>query len=288
MIDKDIKNMPVAVTTILIAIFLTATLPVSMSLVANEAHLLEKTSRFILHRYLGYDSISNLFVDEPAGYEGSHNNQLSTTTKFIAHYQFPFPVESIYASTVNQKCFAEIKYQPGLVISRETLHFESSNMKIKNVETVYTNGKFEEQKFLPRIHVCGGTENDNSINAFESARILSLVSDFLKADVMQDLDRQRELLSEDSVAFGAKGREEIISEQKGGIESGTTYSLPFPLQVNVQAKCVSFDFLSHQRGTTSRGTEILYCDLLKNKIVRIDTLRHTLTQPAWVIKHFSS
>lgn len=276
-----------AVTRNLVSFILAASVPASMSLVANEAHLLEKTSKFILHRYLGYDSISNLFVDEPIGYEGSSNNQFSAT-KFIAHYQFPFPVESIYASTVNQKCFAEIKYQPGLLLSRETLHFEPSNLKIKKVETTYSNGVFEENKFLPRIHVCGGTENDNSINAFESARILSLVADFLKADVMQDLDRQRELLSEDSVAFGAKGLEEIISEQKGGIESGTTYSLPFPLQVNVEAKCVSFDFLSHQKGKTSRGTEILYCDLLKNKIVRIDTLRHTLTQPAWVIKHFSS
>jgi hypothetical protein len=276
-----------AVTRKLVAIFLAATSPSTMSLVVNEAHLLEKTSKFILHRYLGYDTISNLFVDEPTGYEGNRNNKFSAA-KFIAHYQFPFPVESIYASTMNQKCFAEIKYQPGLLISRETLHFEPSNLKIKEVETVYSSGIFEEEKFLPRIHVCGGTENDNSINAFESARILSLVTSFLEADVMQDLDRQRDLLSKGSVAFGAKGREEIILEQKGGIESGTTYSLPFPLQVNIEAKCVSFDFLSHQKGTTSRGTEILYCDLLKNKIVRIDTLRHTLTQPAWVIKHFSS
>jgi hypothetical protein len=276
-----------AATSKLLAICLASTTPSTMSLIANEAHLLEKTSKFILHRYLGYDTISNLFVEEPTGYEGSRNNKFSTA-KFIAHYQFPFPVESIYASTVNQKCFAEIKYQPGLLISRETLHFESSNMKIKEIETVYSNGVFEEEKFLPRIHVCGGTENDNSINAFESARILSLVTGFLEADVMQDLDRQRDLLSEDSVAFGAKGREEIIREQKGGIESGTTYSLPFPLQVNIEAKCVSFDFLSHQKGVTSRGTEILYCDLLKSKIIRIDTLRHTLSQPAWVIKHFSS
>ena len=262
-------------------------LPAAKCFVVNEAHLLEKTSKFILHRYLGYDSISTLFVEEPSGYEGKCNNQFSAIN-FIAHYQFPFPVESIHASTVNQKCFAEIKYQPGLLISRETLHFEPSSLKISSIDTVYSNNEFVEQPFLPRIHVCGGTENDNSINAFESARILSLVADFLKADVQQDLDRQNDLLSEDAVAFGAKGREQIISEQKGGIESGTTYSLPFPLQVNIEAKCVSFDFLSHQKGTTNRGTEILYCDLLKNKIVRIDTLRHTLTQPAWVRKHFNN
>jgi len=126
------------------------------------------------------------------------------------------------------------------------------------------------------------------------------------------------------------GKEGIIEAQREGIEGGTTYTVPFPLQVNVEASCVSLDFYAHNRydifcssalqhmhyedtlylqsfnlpsdipflsptdskngdGTKprQRGTDIMYCDVREDKIVRIDTLRHTLEQPPWVKHHFS-
>ena len=110
----------------------------------------------------------------------------------------------------------------------------------------------------------------------------------MKADVVQDIDSQRDLLSTDAIAFGVRGRENIIAVQMDGIKSGTTYSLPFPIQVNIHANCASLDFYSHNKGVTERGTDIMYLDLLSEKVVRIDTLRHTLSQPAWVKQHFTT
>lgn len=255
-------------------------------LMMNEANLLDITSTFLLHRYLGYENISDLFDTDAIGYECSERNKL-TVGNFISQYQFPFPVESIQASTSRENCYVEIKYQPRLLLSREILHFEPSNMKIKTIHTTYSDGQFEINRFLPRVHICGGADGENSINALASARLLHLSSKFLKADVFQNLEAQVSLLSDDAVAFGVKGKNEIIAAQKEGIEAGTTYSLPFPLQINIDAKCVSLDFLSHKNGLTERGTDIMYLDLLQEKVVRIDTLRHTLTQPNWVKDHFA-
>ena len=255
-------------------------------MIANEASVLEKTSKFILERYLGYDTISTLFIDQPLGYDCTATSS-NTVGKFISDYEFPYPIESIQATTVNEECSAEIKYQPGLLLSRETLHFERSNLKIKSIQTIYSNGSFEIDRFVRRIHVCGGGDQQNSINALQSARLLKLASNFLQADVSQNLEKQHSLLLEDSVAFGVRGSDNIITAQKEGIDAGTTYSLPFPLQVNIDNKCVSLDFLSHKNGVTERGTDIMYFDLLKEKVVRIDTLRHTLNQPAWVRTHFT-
>ena len=255
-------------------------------LMISEANLLQATSTFLLQRHLGYESISDLLVTEAVGYECCGTNKL-TVRSFISQYQFPFPVESIQASIGREKCSVEIKYQPGLLLSREMLLFEPSSLKIKGIHTTYRDDQFEIGSFVPRIHFCGGADDENSFNALTSARLLHLASNFLKADVSQDLDLQYNLLSDDAVAFGVKGKNEIIAAQKEGIEAGTTYSLPFPLQINIDAKCISLDFLSHKNGLTERGTDIMYLNLVEDKVIKIDTLRHTLSQPNWVKNHFA-
>ena len=269
-------------TNLLVAPSLTAV----PRLVINEAILLDATSTFLLHRHLGYESISDLLDTEAVGYECCGINKL-TVRSFISQYQFPFPVESIQASMVREKCTVEIKYQPGLLLSREMLLFEPSSLKIKAIHTTYRDDQFEIRSFLPRIHICGGADDENSLNALTSARLLNLASKFLKADVSQDLDMQYNLLSDDAVAFGVKGKNGIIAAQKEGIEAGTTYSLPFPLQINIDVNCISLDFLSHKNGLTERGTDIMYLDLVQDKVIRIDTLRHTLSQPNWVKNHYA-
>jgi hypothetical protein len=160
-------------------------------------------------------------------------------------------------------------------------------MKIKSIETIYSKGTFNIDHFTPRIHICGGGDSQNSINALKSARLLRLATDFLQADVSQDLETQYDMLSDDAIAFGVKGRDNIITAQKEGIDAGTTYTLPFPIQVNIDNQCVSLDFLSHKNGVSERGTDIMYFNLLHSKVVRIDTLRHTLNQPQWVKTHFT-
>ena len=255
-------------------------------MVINEAHLLQKASKFILNRHLGSRTINSFFVDEPTGYErkGGGKNSL---IDFCVKYQFPFAVEFVQASIIGGKHSVDIKYQPGLLITRETLHFEPFDGRIFGIQTVYANGAFNENAFKPRIVGSGGSKIDIT-DAFKSASILSLATDFLKADVVQDIDSQCALLSSDAAAFGVRGRENIIAIQMDGIYSGTTYSLPFPIQVNIHANCVSFDFYSHNKGLTQRGTELVYVDLYNEKVVRIDTLRHTLSQPAWVKQHFTT
>ena len=258
----------------------------AFAMIINEVHLLQKASKFILNRHLGSCTINSFFVDEPTGYErkGGDKNSL---IDFCVKYQFPFAVEFVQASIIDGKHSVEIKYQPGLLIARETLHFEPTDSRIFGIQTVYANGAFNENAFKPRIVGSGGSKIDNT-DAFKSASILSLATDFLKADVVQDVESQCALLSSDAAAFGVRGRENIIAVQMDGIKSGTTYSLPFPIQVNIHANCVSFDFYSHNKGLTDRGTELVYVDLNNEKVVRIDTLRHTLSQPAWVKQHFTT
>ena len=80
-------------TNLLVAPSLTAV----PRLVINEAILLDATSTFLLHRHLGYESISDLLDTEAVGYECCGINKL-TVRSFISQYQFPFPVESIQAA----------------------------------------------------------------------------------------------------------------------------------------------------------------------------------------------
>lgn len=258
----------------------------SAAMRTTEAHLLERASKFVMYRHLGYESIAELFTQESVGYSKSTDIP-SSPLPFITAHQFPFPVQSIQASATSGKYRVDIKYDSDLLFSRETLHFDPTLLKIISVDTVYSDGKFDEDNFLPRVHICGGADDENSVRALKAARILTLATDFLKADVTQDLQRQSELLADDAVAFGVKGRDEIIAAQKSGIEGGTTYSLPYPLQVNTQSMCVSLDFLAHKNGSQERGTDVMYVDLRNGKVVRIDTLRHTQQQPLWVKKHFS-
>lgn len=230
--------------------------------------------------------IKSFLVDEPTGYERKGKDQ-NSMFDFIFKYRFPFMVEFVQASIVNGKHSVEIKYKPGLLIERETLHFEPSDNKIFGVQTIYTNGVFDESAFVPRNILTDRTKTDDA-DACKSAIILRLATDFLKADMAQDIETQRALLSSRATAFGARGLENIVAAQMDGIKAGTTYSLPFPIQVNIHANCVSLDFYSHNKGLTERGTEIFYFDLSNEKIVRIDTLRHTLSQPAWVKQHFTT
>lgn len=252
----------------------------------NEAQLLQRASGFIMNRNLGSDMIKCYLADEPTGYQRNGKDQKSFVD-FIVKYRFPFTVEFLQASIIKGKHSVEIKYKPGLLIARETLHFQPSDDKIFGVQTIYTDGVFDESAFVPRNVPTDKSKTDDA-DAHKSASILRLATNFLEADVVQDIERQRALLSSDATAFGARGLENIIAAQMDGIKAGTTYSLPFPIQVNIHANCVSLDFYSHNNGLTERGTEIFYFDLNDEKVVRIDTLRHTLSQPAWVKQHFTT
>ena len=253
-------------------------------IMVNEANLLAKTSTFILQRHLKNKDISALFAD----------NLMFDDPEIVKSSQLAYPVESIQASTKYGKYCAEIKYQPGLMLSRETLHFDSRNLKINSIQTIYSDGMYFDDSGKDDWNAKNDYENEDDYendidrkNSLESARILDLACRFLEADVDQDLETQFSLLSDDAVAFGVQGKNEIISIQKEGIEGGTTYSLPFPIQIDTNTNCVSLDFLSHKNRIIERGTDIMYFDLTLEKVVRIDTLRHTLIQPPWVKKHFN-
>jgi hypothetical protein len=241
---------------------------------------LNRASKFLLHRYLGYKTISEYLTDDISAYErdGARN-----IVEFIGDFQFPFPVESIKADAINSLVKVDYCSARSTPVFSELLYFDEG--KIKWIQTTYIQGTVDSM--LPRPTSCGGADSEASVRALKSCQVLNAAMGFLKADVTQDLKEQEKLLVEDAVAFGVKGRDEIIRVQKEGIDSGTTYSVPYPIIVDPDATCVTLDFNAHKDGVTQKGTDIMYVDLREEKIVRIDTLRHTLNQPEWVRQHFS-
>ena len=262
---------------------------ITKSICHQQALLLEQTGIFLLHRHLGYSSIHELFHSDCDAYF------TSKPVKFIMDHQFPYPIESVQAFCSTNQCYTEIKYKLDLNFSTERLIYDPESLKIKYIDTTnygdfdYDTGKSSSFHFKRRINVCGGVDEQNSIDALKSARLLCLATRFLKADVTQDLNQQSELLNDDAIAFGTQGKQNILDRQREGIASGTIYSLPFPLQLNIDADCVSLDFYAYntESGVKQRGTDIMYLDMRDEKVVRIDTLRHTLHQPEWVKQHFN-
>lgn len=294
-----------------------------------EASLLHTTSRFLLERYLGYD-IKSSFTESACAYDltGSEN-----VASFISIHQFPYPVSSI---TANAKTHCvTVNYDLDSYLTAENIYFDISSPELKIVNIQSTFDCIDARilactdNMIPRIHVCGGPDSKQSIAALKSLRILNLAMKFLKADVHQDRPTSYAMLAHDAVAFGEQGKEDIAAIMKTGNDAGTTYSVPFPAMVNVDANCVSLDFYAYSPPPTissspsdatssisasdetapisqsstalatqqdddvqsikrMRGTDIMYVDIYTDKIVRIDTVRHTLTQPDWVKRHFST
>lgn len=248
--------------------------------------MLELTSSFLQQRYLGYTTIRDFFADDASAYEVK-----TAPWQYIAAHEWPYPVESIQATySATKSCYTEVRYHADLLLAHERLFFDPHSLKLQHIQTTYSCEGGQEGGTVPlRLTSCRGAEDPNAVAALRSIRVLNLACRFLKADVCQDLPTQAALLAEDAVAFGVRGRDAIVACQKEGIDGGTTYSVPFPLQVNPIAQCVTLDFYAHKGvDSTQRGTDIMYVDLSEGKLLRIDTLRHALVQPAWVKTHFGT
>jgi hypothetical protein len=248
--------------------------------------MLQLTSSFLLQRYLGYTTLSSLFAEDASAYGVDE-----APWHYVEGHEWPYPVESIQATySANKSCFTEVRYAPHLLLAHERLFFEPTSLRVRGIQTTYSS----DAGAVPRrLTSCAGPEDPNAVAALRSLRVLDLACRFLKADVCQDLATQGQLLADDAVAFGVRGKEAIVACQQEGIEGGTTYSVPFPVQVNPDAQCVTLDFYAHKgdnKGGESkqRGTDIMYVDVREGKVLRIDTLRHALEQPAWVKAHFST
>lgn len=257
------------------------------------ATLLHTTSRFLFSRYLGYEM--HPFVNESI--EG-YGRTGTSVQEFLSEYQFPYPIVSICAH--QQKRCVKIEYSTEAYFATESIFFDDSpDPKILRIRTLFdddlqceteTSSELWLAKMIPRIHVCGGEDSTASEETLKTTRILMLTMKFLEADIHQNQEVIRSMLSDDAAAFGARGREEIVELMKAGNLAGTTYSVPFPAQVNSDAGCVSIDFIAHNPSSLcspQRGTDIMYVDIFTQKVLRIDTLRHTLVQPQWVVDHFA-
>lgn len=163
----------------------------------RHSELIEKSSLFLLQRYLGYEQIKELFTQQATAYE------CSTPWSFIVDHQFPFPIESLQATHSHLACYTDVKYCSDVLLANERMFFDPSTLQIQSIQTTYSHG--DSTSFIPRITSCGGTEHPDMIVALSSARLLHLASRFLNADVMQDLSIQTKLLADDAIAFGIQG-----------------------------------------------------------------------------------
>lgn len=248
----------------------------------EQAKLLNLTSKFLYYRYLGVEEKLNEFIStDTLAYEEFWPSDLSLLN-FLRNHQFDFPVMSIRANIQQQS--VTVEYDDGSILSTELIIFESE--RIRYIQSHYTTTNV---RFLNRINDCGGADSHQSMQALKSVRLLCLGVEFLSHDVSGDLLEQRRYLTPTSRAFGAVGTDAILAVQQKSISSGTSYSIPFPIQVSTDASCLSVDFYAHvseagsDRVTSQRGTDIMYLDLLDQTIVRIDTLRHADVQPDWTV-----
>ena len=128
--------------------------------------------------------------------------------------------------------------------------------------------------------------------ANKSIQLLALAIQFLQADIHLDYDTQYSLLADDAYAFSAYGKDNVsLMQRENTLTTGNSYSVPYPIIVDTDNDCVVLDFNAYPADEPKRinkGTDIMYINLNHMKIQRIDTLRHTLSQPSWVIQHFSN
>mmetsp|Transcript_27170 Transcript_27170/g.45514 ORF Transcript_27170/g.45514 Transcript_27170/m.45514 type:complete len:371 (-) Transcript_27170:160-1272(-) len=124
----------------------------------------------------------------------------------------------------------------------------------------------------------------------------------------------------DLLVLGAQFFHHAVYRSQGAV-NGARYTFPFTINVNAEQNCLSFAFLVHkvvfeeeattsataaespsnrrkvsmetEVGPPSKGSEVVYFDVPRGKVLRIDTLRHTPAimnimqsqhQPDWVIR----
>lgn len=261
---------------------------------ALQATLISKTAKFLYHRYLGNTSELDILLSENVNAYGVSG--ASSVLQALFEYDFPFPVASIRA--IASRSAVVVEYEEEHILSAETIYFDGR--LIREVETSFVESSLAARP--KRAVHCAGGAPEAAIRCLRSVRILELGATFLAYDIKRDLAAQAEYLTDSTAAFGFVGKDAIIAAQMKGVEDGVQYLVPFPLLVNADADCISVDFHavrpkpsdgSKDVGdgaadcTQQRGTDIMYLDLDSNKILRIDTLRHTLSQPEWVRDHFS-
>lgn len=250
-----------------------------------QSSMLMKSGVFLYGRYIESCAINSAFVstlhDDIVAYELKGK---SAVVSYCNDYTFnSFRVSSI-RSDYGRRC-VHVEYDDNSSsIFSEKLFFDEEGSSIVCIKT----DSSEKLNLGRRLQICGGPESEESVQSLKAVRLLKLGTTFLYHDVNRELDKQQDYLTDESRAFGAIGKKEIGELQRQGVEGGTQYTVPFPLLVNNDESCISLDFNAHTAtSTVQRGTDIMYLDLRHDKILRIDTLRHTLTQPNWVKRHFS-
>jgi hypothetical protein len=237
-----------------------------------ESKLLHLVSSFLEDRYEKVENISKYLSDDIQAY--NCNNKTSVIDYIVKNVFDVFPISNIQA--IGRKNCARVSYTEGFKIISENFYC-NNNYEICYIETYYDS--------IPNPHMI-----ININEAVKSVKILKLTMEFLEADIHMNYDKQYQLLSDDAYCFSAKGKENVsLMQRENTLTTGNSYSVPYPVIVDNSNNCVSLDFNAYPSGQDiiNRGTDIMYVDLEIMKIIRIDTLRHTLRQPEWVIKHFT-
>lgn len=239
-----------------------------------ESKLLHLLSSFVEDKYERIVNISKYLSDDIQAYNCS--NKESVVDYILNNLIDIFPILTVQA--IGRKNCVKVVYVEGYKIISECFYY-NSNYHICYIETCYDS--------IPN-HLMIIDINEG----IKSSKILKLTMEFLEADINMNYDKQYQLLSDDAYCFSAKGKDNVsLMQRENTLTSGNSYSVPYPIIVDVDNNCVSLDFNAYpsdQKDVINKGTDIMYVDLEIMKIKRIDTLRHTLTQPDWVVKHFSS
>lgn len=258
-----------------------------------DSLLLKKASEFLHHRLMGIDSLLHeAFNVSSAAYECTKRDDI---VNFLINHDFHYPIQSIRAD--RQRCSVTVDYVIGKCISTEILFFTTNFLEIVYIQTFYNQSVHSiPSKFVTASNSCNSNGEDatrDSIDTSCSISLLKLGALFLEADTTRDFVRQQELMAEDIRAFGCQGKTAVITAQQDSKKKGIYYTLPFAVQVNIEAQCLVLDFYAHtvkrnEEVNKQRGTDIMYMDLVTEKVLRIDTVRHCMEQPDWVRKQFAN
>ena len=248
-----------------------------------ESKLLYKTSIFLRDKYEHIiaeessslnDDILMYLADNIKAYNCS--NKESVYDYIITNITtLVLPISTIQAN--GRKHCVTITYIDGYKIMSECYYY-NHNYEIFFIQTYYDSIPAENMII-------------DFNEALKSVKLLSIAMEFLQADIYLDYDTQYRLLADDAYCFSAKGKENVSKMQKENtLTTGNTYSVPYPIICDSNNSCVTLDFNAYpadEPNCIKKGTDIMYIDLIQNKIQRIDTLRHTLSQPQWVLNHFT-
>jgi hypothetical protein len=263
----------------------------SLAAASFQSHALVRATQFLhLRHQMGgtaaeLDELVELMDGDVTAYGLKGRSEVGS---FLAARDFPVVVVSIRANA--SRSAVTVEYEDSYLLVREEILFGAApEYKITSVQSTYTAG---DTFSLPRRGGRGvGGVGSSDPRALVFLRLLRLAAAFLFTDVHRDLLGHASYLTDATPAFGAVGREAIMEIERQGTAAGTRYSLPFPLLVNAEAHCVVLDFLAHNMHKpdtpAQRGTDFLYLDIDAQKVLRVDTLRHTLEQPDWVLQHFT-